>query len=653
MKKRLMALFLSFAATIALAACGDEETKPGTPSASGGSVQSSALVNDTSSSENSVDGSGGEASDGKNDTENSSPLESSVLETVEYRIFWVDKDGKTIAEEKVQAGDAPVGCTYTVQDTAEWDYTFLGWALAADGDVLSGIPTASADTTYYARVSAVKQTYTVVFHGNGGSEVEAQTIAYGENAVEPIAPIRSGYKFTGWSVDEAGQQSADFTIAITGNTDFYANWNQVVDVKALLSTLLAGYELNPFERIPESMRMDYSANLVAADSLTLDYGDFVNISDIRYGFGEQWQMVLDNLEQSKTFFNVLSVLEGLSTTSVAAFNDYFDKNPADTAHYNFLSGGVYGVTIDFDGETIAYVLDYTATLPVFGEQAVQIALCMNAMSGEKTVRIQIGDANALTYKLLDYSYEFAIKYMGVRRAMFSVEWQENGNVSGKIYEHLTISSVETASAAEFYIADSRLSVVGNKASGLLGFSGYICELYDTAQGRLLGYEVEETDSVIGKIKYDTLWFNLSDVDGITSIKYLEESDTQKETEKYINGMTAQWQAKKVGGIGATMASRRFDISFRTQYIYSYNAETEAYTAHAVQVPMLHVQEGYFDSLQEDVKATNGVDISVTLAADDFELLCAEYDEKLPVFIEHKDAVSGEYIVAYIGNKKEF
>ena len=100
-----------------------------------------------------------------------------------------------------------------------------------------------------------------------------------------------------------------------------------MNAKALLQALLSGYQLNPYSYIPESMLPTFSKNLVDADDLVSNYSGFVNVSNISYGFGEQWHMILDNLEQSKVFFNVLSVVEGLSATSISIFNNYFDKNP--------------------------------------------------------------------------------------------------------------------------------------------------------------------------------------------------------------------------------------------------------------------------------------------------------------------------------------
>ena len=568
-------------------------------------------------------------------------------QVVKYTVEWLDENGELLSKETVKEGVVP-SYTYSVTDTIEWDYTFEGWSEGVDGEILSVIPAVTKDIVYHARVTAMKQRYTVKFNSNGGSAVDTQTVEYGNKATLPETPEYDGHRFVGWSKALGGDELVDFESAITGNVEYFAVWNEMIDVKGLLSTLLNGYQLNPFAYIPESMQANYKPNLVVADSIVNDYSNFVNVSEIRYGFGEQWRMVLDNLEQSQTFFNVLSVVEGLTTTSVTAFNNYFDENPSDIAHHEFKSG-IYNVIVDFDGESIIYVLDYTATLPLLGEQTIQIALQMDVETGEKVVRIQLGDANALTYKIRENAYEFAIRYLGVRRAMFAVKRDSDGKVAGYIYEYLTVASVETASCAQFYIDDEYVSAVGNKASGMVGFTGYINELYRTSTGKLLGYEVQET---LSAVRYDTLWFTLSDVAGLQSVKYRAvQGETPAVT--YINGSNSEWKAKKVGGLGLKMLSRRFDIEFRTQYVYSYDESKNEYTVHEIQVPMLFVQEEFYDDFATDVKETNCVTLNITLSSGDLNRILDDYERLLPVFIQNKDKVTVDLILAFIGNKITF
>lgn len=563
-----------------------------------------------------------------------------------YTISWVDENGTNITSTQVEEGTAPA-YTYTVTDTAEWDYTFEGWCTAADGEPLSAIPAASANATYYAKVSAVKQKYTVSFNTLGGSAVDAQTVEYGSTAQLPEDPTYDGYRFVGWSTTEGGTETADLTIAVTGNVTYFAVWNEVVDVKGLLSALLNGYQLDPMSYIPEQMLPTYSANLVDADDIISDYSSFVNTSAITYGFGEQWQMVLDNLQQSQTFFSVLSIVDAISASSITAFNNYFDSNPADTAHHEF-ENGIYNITINYTNGILYYVVDFTANLPVFGEQTAQIALSLDAQTGERVGRIQIGDANALRYTITENSYEFAIKYAGVRRAMFSITRGANGNVAGMIHEYLGVSGVGTSSAAEFIITDDYVSVVGNKADGMLLFTGYITELYDAQSGRLYGYEVKET---LSSIEYNTLFFRLDDVAGINTLKYLAGDDDTAAT-FYVNGSNDAWTAKKVGGLSLKALSRRFDIEYRTQYVYSYDATNESYVAYKVQVPMIFVQEENFDTFAADVKSANDINISVALSNSVLSKILLDYDVLIPIFIANKDLVTADLIVAYIGEKIE-
>ena len=567
-------------------------------------------------------------------------------EKAEYTVSWIDENGQTLKTEKITEGAAPA-YTYEKQDTAEWDYTVEGWATSASGDPLSALPGVTSDVSYYAIVSKVKQKYTLTFDCGENEIIAPITKEYGESFEKPEDPTLEGFKFMAWYNDADYTELTEWPITVTGNVTVYAKWNEIVDLKALLSELLDGYKLNPMSYIPETMQKGYSANLINGDDALTDYSSFVDVDDIAAGgFGEQWKMVIDNLGQSMLFFNALGVVETISSTVAASFNNYFDSNPADTAEHSFASG-IYNVTIICNSEKIMLTIDYTAEFPVIGEQTAQIYFEMNRENKAKSVRVQLGNPNALYYTFDDNSYTFAIKYLGVRRAHFSVSKDAQGKVEGHINEFLTYQGKGIKSTADFYIEDGYLSVVGNKASGLIAFDNYITELYNIEDGKMLGYEVREEATVVGKsIIYNTLWFNLSDVEGIESIKYVT-SDSEA-AKLFVNGSSTKWEAKKVGGASLKTASRRFDIEFRTQYFYSYNPVTEEYTEYAVSVPMLFVQEECLDTLESDVKAANNIQIAVTLDGDHLEKLMEEYDTVVDVFIENKEAITEDYIIKFIG-----
>ena len=92
-------------------------------------------------------------------------------------------------------------------------YTFMGWNPALPATMPAGDMTLTAQW----RINR----YTVIFDTDGGSEVDAQTVAYGEKAKTPADPTKTGYTFAGW---ELGGNAYDFAAAVTGNMTLTAKW---------------------------------------------------------------------------------------------------------------------------------------------------------------------------------------------------------------------------------------------------------------------------------------------------------------------------------------------------------------------------------------------------------------------------------------------
>jgi hypothetical protein len=254
------------------------------------------------------------------------------------------------------------------------------------------------------------------------------------------------------------------------------------------------------------------------------------------------------------------------------------------------------------------------------------------------------------YELTDSSYEFAIKYLGVRKAYFSIEEDDDGNIEGHISEYLTYSGIGLKSAASFYITEDYVTVIGYKAGGLPGFAGTICELYDTKTGKLVAYKVLET---LSSITYQTIWFDMSDISGINSIKYVPKTEST-DAKFYVNNLTSAWEARKVGGLSTKMLSRRYDIEFRNQYFYSYDQTNKVYNKVSVSVPMMFVQEEFLSTFTADVNNTNSsVNASISLSSSKIEKLQSEYTKHLDPFMTYKETITEDYIVSFIGDKVTF
>lgn len=69
-------------------------------------------------------------------------------------------------------------------------------------------------------------TYMVTFDSKGGSVVENQEINADGTVTVPIAPTKSGYRFTGWFEDEACTAEYDFTTPVVRDITLYAGWHK-------------------------------------------------------------------------------------------------------------------------------------------------------------------------------------------------------------------------------------------------------------------------------------------------------------------------------------------------------------------------------------------------------------------------------------------
>lgn len=69
-------------------------------------------------------------------------------------------------------------------------------------------------------------THTVSFDATGGSPVESVSVNRLSAVEEPEAPVREGYEFTGWFLDESLEEKAEFPLAASTDTTLYADWKK-------------------------------------------------------------------------------------------------------------------------------------------------------------------------------------------------------------------------------------------------------------------------------------------------------------------------------------------------------------------------------------------------------------------------------------------
>ena len=442
--------------------------------------------------------------------------------------------------------------------------------------------------------------------------------------------------------------------------------NERVDIKGYLQDLVADLEQDPYSFIPDTMRPD-EADKVTEQQVTYDFTTFNNVSSIKYGgYGEQWHMVIENINQSEEFYKVNTLGSEIITASnvlVYAFlDDYYDG----TVSHTFSSDARFTAKLNFDGSLLTYTIQFISgiNVPLFGSVTPQIDMQYEIGSHEKIFRIQVGENNALKFASTPDSYTFALEY-GIetvsRKAYFTVSKDDNDKVEGHVYEFVQYKDKDLVPAcADFYIDENYASVVGNKASGMPGFTGYINELYLTEYGKLLGYEVRETFTKWGiSATYHTLWFNLNNISGITSVKAIATGEVStglgadNPHNIYLNGSSSIFEPaynKKLG----VKTSRKYDVELRKQYFYGIQAGEVV--EFEVDLPMMFIQadhDGYtnFSDFHDDMEDVSGIaNASVNLSSTYLNKIQADYADLIDIFIAHKEDVTSNTIVTYIGNR---
>ena len=433
-------------------------------------------------------------------------------------------------------------------------------------------------------------------------------------------------------------------------------------IKQYLDAVVATADQDPLSYLPESMRPDYETNYVTEAQVTYDFTDFVNVGSIRYGgFGEQWNMVIDNMIQSERFYTYLGLGEAVLATSVTLMDRYLDSAGEAVSEHEEETDKFKAV-LEYSDDILHYTVSYKTEreIPLLGKVKPAIDMTLNVETNVKTVLVTLTETNAMRYTISDDCYEFGIEYganAANRSAYCRLSRSENGSVEGHIYEYITVKDKDAIkSCADFYIDDNYVSVVGNKADGMLLFTGYINELYNVNTGKLLGYEVEETTSILGiSGTYHTLWFNLPDVSGISSVKITEKSEENENSnatvDVYLNGSEKLFTStynKKLG----IKTSRKYDVELRKQYYYGLNEEGDL-VEYRTEVPMMFIQQDNdkdtnFSDYPADMLKDNGITSSVTLNKVYLDKIISDHATLIDIFKTNKELVDSVTIKSYIG-----
>ena len=107
-------------------------------------------------------------------------------------------------------------------------YIFRYWTTDAPGQNRHdfSLPI-TASQSLWAQWEEETLAFHVQFHFNDGTDIRhagPKLILEGEQALEPVPPVREGYRFLHWATDPIGAHPFDFETPVTGYLDLYAKW---------------------------------------------------------------------------------------------------------------------------------------------------------------------------------------------------------------------------------------------------------------------------------------------------------------------------------------------------------------------------------------------------------------------------------------------
>ena len=141
--------------------------------------------------------------------------------TLKYSVDMYSEDGATLLKSnEVSAGGTVSSYTPSKASTAQYTYTFAGWANSVGGAVdANALKNIQSDKKIYAVFTPVLRTYTVYFYNESTLLQTVNNVPYGGTATfTGSEPTKEGYEFSGWSPSPSN---------ITGNTSCYAQFELV------------------------------------------------------------------------------------------------------------------------------------------------------------------------------------------------------------------------------------------------------------------------------------------------------------------------------------------------------------------------------------------------------------------------------------------
>lgn len=158
--------------------------------------------------------------------------------TLTYNVTFETNGGTPIETQIVKKGEIVKKPANPEKDGYIFDnWTYLGKIYDFNLKVVSDLNLVAK----WTKVDDDVETYNIVFNTDGGSAVSMQIIKKGEMANKPINPIKDGYTFIGWTLDD---EIYDFEKIVEKNLELKAKWEKIKESNGNIVNNIGGSNSN-------------------------------------------------------------------------------------------------------------------------------------------------------------------------------------------------------------------------------------------------------------------------------------------------------------------------------------------------------------------------------------------------------------------------
>ncbi len=382
-----------------------------------------------------------------------------------------------------------------------------------------------------------------------------------------------------------------------------------------------------WEFLPEIFSSEYHTV-----TTLVDYSNFVNVSSIpKNGIGKQMDTVYGLLNIGEKAISVVNKVYAVMNSIKSLYSAFIDTTDEEKDYSNSVGNISFAIEIKEDV--------YYLNAELLG---VKVKIYSNGGNGYGA-RVQLTNTTVLKYTVKEDYLLVALDVLD--SSVTQIEFvRKNKQVCGYLYETIFNGSDFLSTSSLVYVEDSYTIIIGNKGDFILTSEGTNCEVYSNTTGTLVGSEVRE---ILKGKAYNTLWYNLYSIGGITNIKKEDKKNGSNADTIYINNASKAIHSKNVS---LTDWSRRFDIEFKTMYFYSYNEDKEEYDQVKIEIPMVFIQEDYLSTFIEDFSEENEDylpgNITLNVNKSDKEAVSFAYSDLLSLYDEMKSKVTYDSIKNY-------